>query len=173
MTKHLYRRLQNGLLLFTGLVIGATFYLQYIGGIEPCPLCLMQRFCALILFVICIVGVCQSTLVHTKGIAGLQIVFAMMGLLIAFRQLWLQHLPLGQAPGCIPDFSVLIHYFPWKDVVHALFWGAGDCAEVTWRWLGLPMPAWSAVYFLTMLVVSVVIVFRQASPVNGVKKKSK
>lgn len=173
MTKHLYRTLQKGLLLSTILVIVIAFYSQYVGGFQPCPLCLMQRFCVFILGVIFLIGACQLTLVSARILSGLQMAFAMLGLFVAFRQLWLQHLPIGQAPACIPDFSVLIHYFPWMDVVHALVWGAGDCSEVTWRWLGLSMATWSALYFLIMLVIGGYIFYQLGQPVIGVKKKPK
>ena len=173
MTKHLYQTLQKGLLLSTLLVIVSVFYSQYVGGFQPCPLCLMQRFCAFILVVIFLIGVCQSTLVSAKILSCFQMTGAILGLFFAFRQLWLQHLPIGQAPACIPDLSVLIHYFPWTDVMHALFWGAGDCSEVTWKWLGLSMATWSALYFLIILVVGGYIFYQLGQPVIGVKKKLK
>jgi disulfide bond formation protein DsbB len=29
-----------------------------------------------------------------------------------------------------------------------VFRGSGECAEITWRLLGLPMPVWSLVFFV-------------------------
>ena len=170
MTKPFYRSLQAGLLLLTILVIGWAYYLQYVGGFQPCPLCLTQRFFVFILVVIGMVGVCQQSLERVKIISGSQILAALIGLIFAVRQLWLQHLPVGQAPACIPDFGVLIRYFPWMDVMHALFWGAGDCAEVAWKWLGLSMAGWSALYFLMMLIVSGFVFFRLRQPLMRGKK---
>ena len=173
MTKHLYRTLQTGLVFLTIAVIGTAFYLQYVIGLQPCPLCLMQRFCALMLAVICLVSVFQQTLERARVGTIFQMLFALFGLFFAARQLWLQHLPVGQAPACIPDFSVLIHYFPWTDVLHALLWGAGDCSEVSWKWLGFSMAAWSALYFFMIILVSGFIFFQQGVSLICVKKKSK
>lgn len=53
----------------------------------------------------------------------------------------------------------MVKYFPLKDVMHALFWGSGDCAEVNWQWLGLSMPAWSALYFLFIIIGSMIIYY--------------
>ncbi|MDI9819570.1 MULTISPECIES: disulfide bond formation protein B [unclassified Legionella] len=148
-----YKRLQIILALVSLLVFLSSLYFQYIQQLQPCPLCLMQRFCALILFLTCFAGIYVHPL-RARILVGFQMTIAIAGLYFAGRQLWLQALPAGQTPACMPDLEVLIRYFPWRDVLHALLWGAGDCAEITWRWLGLSMPAWAAIYFLFMLVAS-------------------
>lgn len=86
---------------------------------------------------------------------AIQVIVSLAGLYFAGRQLWLQSLPADQAPACMPDLSVLIHYFPWQDVFHALFWGAADCAEPSASWWGLSMPVWALAYFLVMLFAAV------------------
>jgi disulfide bond formation protein DsbB len=63
-------------------------------------------------------------------------------------------LPADLAPACLPDLNILIHYFPWSDVLRALFLGSGNCNEVTWRWLGLSMPLWALLYFLFTAILS-------------------
>lgn len=173
MTKHWYRTLQYGLLLLTIMVIATAFYLQYIGGLLPCPLCLMQRLFIFILLLLIIIIVRQSNLERVRIFSAFQMFFAFIGLSFAARQLWLQHLPVGLAPACVPDFSVLIQYFPWKDIVRSLIWGAGDCSEIPWAWLGLSMAAWSALYFIIMFVVSGFIFFQLGSSINRVEKKTK
>ena len=173
MTKQLYRTLQNALLLLTIVVIATAFYLQYIVGLVPCPLCLMQRFFIFILLTLAILAVCKSTFERSRFLATFQMLFAFIGLFFATRQLWLQHLPAGLAPACVPDLSVLMHYFPWKDIVHSLVWGAGDCSEIPWAWLGLSMAAWSALYFIIMFIVSGFIFFRLGSSITRVEKKPK
>jgi len=154
MTKRAYRVLQNLLLMSTLLIIGVTFYFQYMKGLQPCPLCLMQRFCAFIFAFSCVAALWLSTLRMAKVVAVFQMLFAFLGLLFATRQMWLQFSPPEHASVCLPGFDVLIHQFPWQDVLHGLLWGAEECAAVTWRWLGLPMSVWAAVYFLIMLLAS-------------------
>ncbi len=78
------------------------------------------------------------------------------GMFFALRQVWIQGLPPDQITVCFPGLRMMIHYLPWRDVLHILLFGAGDCAEVSWSWLGLSMAAWSAVYFIGMLGVSLV-----------------
>jgi disulfide bond formation protein DsbB len=140
-------------------VLFAAFYFQYVLGMQPCPLCLMQRFCVFFLLLLCLMGPFLFTLKRARLVAVFQIIGSTAGLFFASRQLWLQSLPVGQAPACVPDLDVLLRYFPWKDVLHALFWGAGDCAEASWNWLGLSMAAWSVLYFLLVFIVSGVVFF--------------
>lgn len=155
MTKITYKRWQLLLTFISFFVLACSFYFEYIKGLQPCPLCIMQRICVFLLFMLCFIGSAIRSLRAGILIAFLHFFMAACGLFFAGRQLWLQSLPPGQAPACMPDLDVLIRYFPWRDVFHSLFLGTGDCAKVTWQWLGLPMPAWSALYFFGMLIVAI------------------
>lgn len=159
MTKRNYRLLQALLLLATVFILTAAYYFQLVKGLSPCPLCIMQRVCAFILGMFCLMGLLLQTMKRARHVAGLQMFFSLAGLFFAGRQLWLQSLPAEQVPACMPGLDILVKYFPLKDVIHALFWGAGDCAEVSWQWLGISMPGWSALYFIGMFLVSALLFF--------------
>lgn len=159
MKKWTYFRTQRLMLLLTLFTLGASFYLQYITGLMPCPLCLMQRGCALLFALMCLFGVRVPSLVRSRAIVILQLFFALSGLFFASRQLWLQSLPPGQAPACLPGLDTLIRYFPWTDVARALFWGSGECSEVTWRFFGFSMPAWAALFFFLLSLGSGLLLF--------------
>lgn len=154
-----YRTLQNLLLMFTILILGLTFYFQYMKGLQPCPLCLMQRFCAFIFAFLCVIALSLSTLKRATFVAIFQMLFTFLGLLFATRQMWLQFFPAEHASVCLPGFDILIRQFPWQDVLHGLFWGAEECSAVTWRWLGFPMSVWAAVYFFVVFLTSVRVFF--------------
>src|ERR1700744_4109584 len=154
MTKLTYKRWQLLLALLSLFVLMGSLYFQYLKGLQPCPLCIMQRLCVLLLFGICFCGAMVRSLKAGKIIGYLQFFVAAAGLFFAGRQLWLQSLPAGQAPSCLPDLGVLIHYFPTQDVLRALFLGTSGCSEMSWQWLGLPMPFWTAIYFLIILFFS-------------------
>ncbi len=154
MSKRVYRNIISLLLLVTLLVLATGFYFEYGKGLQPCPLCLMQRLCTFLFGMFCLIGLCQATLKRARRLAVWQMFLAGSGLYFATRQLWLQSLPVDKAPACMPSLDMLIHYFSKAQVLTALFWGTGDCAEVTWRMLGLSMPVWSALYFITMMCVS-------------------
>ncbi|MBN9230173.1 MAG: disulfide bond formation protein DsbB [Legionella sp. 40-6] len=152
MTKILYHRIVTFNALLTLIVLLASFYFQFVEGLIPCPLCIMQRVCVFLL--LAIMGFSFNTRRKAHRINLLLIVFASAGLFFSIRQLWLQSLPPDDVPACMPGLDVLIRYFPLKTVAQTLFWGAGDCAETLWQFLGISMAGWSALYFVYMLLVS-------------------
>ncbi|MCX7118065.1 MAG: disulfide bond formation protein B [Legionellales bacterium] len=159
MNKWAYLKTQQLMLLSTLLAIICVFYLQYMARMQPCPLCIAQRLCAFLFAFTCLIGLRSSTPKRGKCIASFQVFFSCAGLFFAIRQLWILTLPPEKVPACLPGLDVLIHFFPWQDVFYALFWGTGSCAEVSWVLLGLSIPAWAALYFVAMLLMSVVILF--------------
>jgi len=154
MTNIRYKQWQRFVFLLTLAVFFVSFYVQYQQHIEPCPLCLMQRFCAALLILGCVIAVCIKTIKFAKALVMTQILFAALGVFFATRQLWLQSLPAENAPACLPTLDVMLQYFPLRAVVQTLLWGSGNCAEVTWLWFGLSMAAWSLVYFSIVFAVS-------------------
>jgi disulfide bond formation protein DsbB len=156
MTTAHYKHGQTALALLSLGILASSFYFQYVQGLLPCPLCLMQRLCVFLLFLLASAGI-FANFKRARLIVISQFAVALAGLYFASRQLWLQSLPSSDVPACMPQLDVLMRYFPWHDILHALFWGAGDCAEVSWTWLGLSMPAWVALYFLFMLLSAVLI----------------
>ncbi|RUR12019.1 disulfide bond formation protein B [Legionella sp. km772] len=162
MTKIQYRQIQYTLVLITAFVLFFSLYSQYVLGLQPCPLCLMQRICVFML--LGLMGLTLGTLKRARVLSLIECFFACAGLFFALRQLWLQSLPAGSAPACMPGLDILIRYFPWQDVARALLWGSGDCAESTWSFLGLSMAAWAACYFAFMASATLYLYFRTKSP---------
>jgi disulfide bond formation protein DsbB len=159
MTKQMYRHIQSLLLFVTTLLLAAAFYFEWVDGLQACPLCMMQRLCLLLFGFCCLMGLCLSTLRRARRFALVQILLMLAAFFFACRQLWLQSLPPDANAVCMPGFEALLHYFSKEQMVKALFWGTADCAEVTWRFLGLSMPAWSALCFLTFFLVSLCVLF--------------
>ncbi len=138
--------------ILTFVMISGSYYFQWIEHLEPCLLCIMQRFCVLALFGILSASLILTTLRWQIFLAFLESLVALCGLYFAMRQIWLQALPQDQLPACLPGFDTLIHYFPWQMVIKALFLGTAQCGEVTWRGFGLSMPAWCGFYFFGMVI---------------------
>ncbi|KTD79331.1 disulfide bond formation protein B [Legionella waltersii] len=155
MNKLAFKKTQTLLALITLFVLFSSFYFEYVQGLQPCPLCLMQRLCVFVL--LGLAGLSFATRKRAHFIILLQGLFAIAGLYFASRQLWLISLPPGKVPACMPGLDILIKYFPWQDVAKALFLGAADCAETSWSLLGISMPGWTALYFLFMAGVSLLL----------------
>jgi len=138
------------------ILLGYGFYLQYHDGQDPCPLCLVQRgfyFALLFLFALAALHGPGKAGMVGYGLAGL--VFALGGAATAGRQVWLQHLPADQVPVCGPDLYYMLDNFPMAKVITNLFRGSGQCAEVTWRFLGLSIAEWSLAWFVVFVLLCV------------------
>lgn len=146
-----FKKVQTFNAIITLSVLFASFYFQYVVGLVPCPLCLMQRLCLFLL--LAVMGFSFRTQKRAHRISMLQIIVASAGLFFALRQLWLQSLPATHVPACMPGLDILIRYFPWKTIAQSLLWGTGDCAEVSWRLWGISMAGWSAMYFVFMVLM--------------------
>ncbi len=132
-------RLLNLLIfLATALIIGAALYMEHVMLLEPCGLCITQR-----VFVVAAGLVCLAAAIHNPGQSGrrnygmLAAAMCVAGAYFAIRQIWLTYLPEDQVPACGPGFSYMLDNFPLMDTLSFLLVGDGNCAEVSWRFLGI------------------------------------
>ena len=138
--------------------IGYALYLQHFEYQDPCPLCLVQRGCYLIIMFASIAAALHGKRFNRYGwvaAAG-----ALIGAGVATRQVWLQHLPKDQVPACGPDLYYMIDNFPLTKMLGLLFKGSGQCAEVTWRFLGLSIAEWSLLWFVLFLITAIALALR-------------
>ena len=148
-------RLLN-LLLFLACtsLMAFAFFLEYIKGLEPCPLCMSQRIVVITIGVLALIAA-----MHNPGKIGakiygvLLVVVASIGAALSTRQLWLQSLPADEIPACGPGLSYIVEnmeYFPMQEVLTMMLSGTGDCAEVQWVFLGLSIPGWTLIVFISI-----------------------
>ncbi len=134
------------------LLVGALI-MEYHYGLVPCPLCLMQRLWFAAVGLLALVALFHNPRLGIYPVlTGLA---AICGASFAIRQLWLQSLPADQVPACGPDIDYMIQAFPMADVVSAMMNGTGDCAEVVWQFLGISIPGWALIGFITLLALCV------------------
>ena len=75
---------------------------------------------------------------------------ALATLAVAARHVYVQSLPPGSLPSCGAPLSVLLKFTPLFEVIRKVLTGSGECGEVNWRFLGLAMPAWVALWALAL-----------------------
>lgn len=144
-----------GLLVSACLLGVAYFYFQLALGLAPCPLCMFQRICLIGVIVFCLLGIVfKPKVVLAKLISFGVLTFSVLGLLLAGRQVWLQHLPAEKVPECGPDLAFMLQAFPLMEVVETVLSGSGECAEVQWQFIGFSMPEWMLFIFFVYVVIA-------------------
>lgn len=129
-------------------------YLQHVVGLEPCPMCIVQRYAMIIVAILAVIASATAK----KGIqmtgATLLIVTAMGGAFVAARQSWLQWYP-PEVASCGRDIYGMIETFPLQRVIPMIFRGSGDCTKIDWTFLGGSIANWSFVCFCGMALVAI------------------
>ena len=136
-------------------------YLQHGVGLEPCPMCIVQRY-ALVLVTL-VAGVSALSARRNVLITGasLLVLLSGFGAFVAARQSFLQWYP-PEIASCGRDFYGMIETFPLKRAIPMIFKGSGDCTAIDWTFLGGSIANWSFVCFVLIAVMALTLVVRQA-----------
>lgn len=144
--------------------MGFALYLQHVVGLEPCPLCILQRVA-----VFAAMGVLVLAILHNPARTG-QRVYAVAGLLaslfglgVAGRHVWLQHMPADQVPACGPGLDYMLDVFPMQEAIAMVLRGSGECAVVDWTFLGFSLAELTAVVFVGLVALFAVQIVRRGN----------
>jgi disulfide bond formation protein DsbB len=137
-------------------------YLQLVVGLEPCPMCIVQRY-ALVLVAVWtgLASTSRGRLLRGTGIV-LALVFAVGGAYTAARQSLLQWHP-PEVVSCGRDIYGMIETFPLQRALPMIFRGAGDCSKVDWTLLGLSLANWSFIAFTGITLILLALLLRPVS----------
>jgi len=134
-------------------------YLQHSTGLEPCPMCIVQRYALVgVALIAALTAFSKSKVVRISGAVLLALV-AVFGAFVAARQSWLQWFP-PQVSTCGRDFYGMIESFPLQRVIPMIFKGSGDCSAVDWTFLGGTIANWSFVCFTLFALIAALLVWR-------------
>ena len=126
-------------------------YLQHVVGLEPCPMCIVQRYAMVGIALLAMVAVFWHEGWRGHVMAALGSVLALGGAFVAARQSWLQWYP-PEVLSCGRDFYGMVESFPLQRAIPMIFRGGGDCSKVDWTFLGGSIANWSFVAFVAMAV---------------------
>jgi len=136
-------------------------YLQHAVGLEPCPMCIVQRYVLVLIAIVA--GITAAT--NKKGLlitgSGLLVLLSVSGAFVAARQSFLQWYP-PEVASCGRDFYGMIEAFPLRRVIPMLFKGSGDCSKVDWTFLGGSIANWSFLCFVAIGLIALTLMVRQA-----------
>lgn len=135
-------------------------YLQHVVGLEPCPMCIVQRYAlVLIALVAALTASTGKKGLHIVG-AVLLVVLAGLGAFVAARQSWLQWYP-PEVVSCGRDLYGMIETFPLQRAIPMIFKGSGDCSAVDWTFLGGSIANWSFLCFVAIGLLSLGLLARR------------
>ena len=110
---------------------------------EPCPLCILQRIAVVVIGAIFLGAALHNPLRGGSRIYGVLIaVAALGGALVAARHMWILAQPPGSVAECGASLDYMMDVLPLHEVLGKVLTGSGECAKVTWKFLGLNMPTW-------------------------------
>ncbi len=154
------RRIMGVILLSCLALLGFGLYLQHVVGLEPCPMCIVQRYTMVLIAVVAAIGAAVSGRRTQVALAGLLAVLAIFGAFVAARQSWLQWYP-PEIATCGRDFYGMIENFPLQRAIPMIFKGSGDCTAIDWTFLGGSIANWSFLWFAAFALLGLALLWRR------------
>ena len=147
-------------------LLGYAYYAQFVLHLEPCPLCIFQRVGVFAMGLVFLIAAAHDPVGGLKrAYAALLALSALATAGVAVRQLYIQSLPEGSVPACGASLDFMLKVFSLSEVLVKVLTGSGECAKVTWRFLGLAMPGWVLIAVLVLGAFGVWINLRRQAPV--------
>ncbi len=154
------RRAYGLICLACVLMLAFGLYLQHVVGLEPCPMCIVQRY-ALVLVALFtgLAGAFRGRALQLGG-GVLALLAAIGGAYTAASQSWLQWYP-PEVVSCGRDLYGMIETFPLKRALPMIFRGGGDCSKIDWSLFGLTLANWSFIAFTVLTLLLLVLLLRR------------
>jgi disulfide bond formation protein DsbB len=141
----------------TVLLLAYAYYEEYVEYLDPCPLCMVQRLVFAIIGVLFLLTLVKPPqFVLRKVVAVIIAIVSLMGAAVSSRHIWIQNLPPDEVPACGPGLFYMLDTLPFGAVLQEILHGSGECAEVSWRFLGLTMPMWTLVCFIGFVIYTTI-----------------
>lgn len=145
-------------------LLGMAAYLEVYKGINPCPLCILQRIVLLTLGIIFFLAMAlkiKKTGNILFGILGL--ITSLGGILLAGRQVWLQHAPPAGLGECGVSLQYMFKIFPLMEALKHVWQGGIECSQHGWVFMHLSLAEWSLLWFVLFFIFVIVQIKRAAN----------
>ena len=147
-------------------LLAYAYYAQFVLRLEPCPLCIFQRVGVFSIGLVFLIAAAHDPVGWARRVyASLLALSALATIGVAIRHLYIQSLPEGSVPACGASLDFMLKVFSLSEVLVKVLTGSGECAKVTWAFLGLAMPAWVLIAALALGAYGAWINLRRQAPV--------
>ncbi len=142
-------------------LLAFALYLQEYKGLEPCPMCILQRYAFIAIALVALAAAIHGPRgIALKTYAAVLALFAVLGGGVSIRHSWLQHFPPARET-CGTDLEFLLNALPLSQALPKIFGGTGSCSKVHWKMLGLSIPEWALVWFVLLAAAALWVAFRR------------
>jgi disulfide bond formation protein DsbB len=140
-------------------LLAFALYLQHVEKMQPCPMCIIQRYGFAAIALICIVFALLPRGAVKAG-AGLGILASLGGAGAAGWHLWVKANP---SISCgIDPLETSLNTIPTANLLPFLFKADGLCTTEYAPILGLSIPQWSLAWFVLFAIVLAWVAFRRS-----------
>jgi disulfide bond formation protein DsbB len=147
-------------------LLAYAYYAQFVLHLEPCPLCIFQRVGIFSIGLVFLIAAAHDPVGAAKRVYAVLLgagALATGG--VALRHLYIQSLPEGSVPACGASLDFMLKVFSLSEVLVKVLTGSGECAKVTWRFLGLAMPGWVLIAAVVLGIFGLWVNLRRQPPV--------
>ncbi len=148
-------------------LIGFGLVLQHEVGLDPCPMCILQRYAFVAIGMVALIAAIHGPVrVGVKLYSFLIAALAIAGGSVSVRQSMLQRFPAPEPAKCMTgDLDFLLGNFPLAQALPKIFQGTGDCAKVEWSLFGLSIAEWALVWFALFIATAAWLAIFRKRPV--------
>jgi len=133
-------------------LVGGSFFVQHVLLVEPCPLCMIQRYTYAVLAAVFVgLALAGRRTALRSVLLGIALALVLLGGGVAAYQSKLQLFPVAEAASCSASLSYMVDTLPLNEVLGRLFEAHGDCSDTSFTILGLTLAQISLGIFAVLL----------------------
>lgn len=128
--------------------VAAALYMQHVEGLQPCTMCIIQRYAFVVLALCALLGLIMPFRPIRVLLSALGILAAVGGMVAAIRNLWVMAHPeilCGRDP-----IEIFLNTLPTAQWFPKVFLSLGLCSDPIPPLFGLALPAWSLIGLIVL-----------------------
>ncbi|MDO9419048.1 MAG: disulfide bond formation protein B [Herminiimonas sp.] len=141
-------------------LLAFALYLQHVENMQPCPLCVIQRYAFAAIAIICLISAFRKEATAKVG-AALASLASLAGAGVAG---WHIYIKANPTVSCgIDPLETSLNTIPTAKLLPFLFQADGLCTTAYAPILGLSLPQWSLVWFVVIAIFLLRTAFQKKS----------
>lgn len=153
------------ILVCVGAIAVIIFTIAFLGW-KPCPMCLLQQFCVIIILFLSILGVIKKSPSSFHIVVKTFVILAILyGIYIAGDQVYIQYFQAVPIHGTIASCDISSPFL--IQATKSITGSVQSCTSISEEVKGVSLAIYSLVFFIFMLLINTSALF-----VNILKKKS-